>query len=429
MKKMKRFITVLTALTLVSGFSAPVFSGSNVIPCVSAAEAPADVIDSLSSEMRSHMVARDTEFSITIPIEYASSDTVKAVITGSLEDTGKPDEGDYIRWHLSRYSYSSSGSASGVNVNFKIVYKTTAEQEKAVDAKVKSILAGLNVGSGSEYEKISAVYDYVVANIEYASGADGSDPVIFSAYGAAVNGSAVCQGYSLLFYRLLRELGVNCRAIPGYSGGGSHMWNIAEIGGRYYLLDSTFDSTLGRKKGNYVYFLKGSNDFDLKYPDYVHEFAVQNPGSPLLAELERDDFFVLHPISPYEYDPTSAPVVTTTIRTTTKATTTKTTVTTTAPVTTKPSGNTDPGTVTYILGDINGDGALTAADASMALAAYAQLSTTSSCSLTYTQQLAADVNKDGNIDASDASYILSYYSYVSTGGSIGPEEFFKQIGG
>lgn len=54
-------------------------------------------------------------------------------------------------------------------------------------------------------------------------------------------------------------------------------------------------------------------------------------------------------------------------------------------------------------GDINGDGVVTAADASFLLAVI------------YAAEQQGDVNTDGFVDARDASNILAYYSAMSTG--------------
>lgn len=69
----------------------------------------------------------------------------------------------------------------------------------------------------------------------------------------------------------------------------------------------------------------------------------------------------------------------------------------------------------YVIGDINGDGVVDAADASFVLAAYASTSSGKESPL-YTYQLpAADLNGDNVIDAVDASLILLYNNWALTG--------------
>ncbi|MCM1132649.1 MAG: dockerin type I domain-containing protein [Ruminococcus flavefaciens] len=76
-------------------------------------------------------------------------------------------------------------------------------------------------------------------------------------------------------------------------------------------------------------------------------------------------------------------------------------------------------------GDVNGDGMITALDATEVLKAYSAFSTGGESTLDEEQTWCADVNSDGNVDSSDASKILAYYSYLSTaeGDIVGIEEF------
>ena len=78
------------------------------------------------------------------------------------------------------------------------------------------------------------------------------------------------------------------------------------------------------------------------------------------------------------------------------------------------------------LGDVNGDGAVDAKDASAILAEYSRLSTNADPTFIDAQKKAADVNNDGNTDAKDASAILAYYSFLSTGGKGSLEEYLAK---
>ena len=82
------------------------------------------------------------------------------------------------------------------------------------------------------------VHDYLVNNIEYDSGITN-----FTAYSALFEGTTVCQGYSLLYYKLLTEAGVQCRFITGSANGEDHGWNLVKIGDAWYNVDVTWDDT------------------------------------------------------------------------------------------------------------------------------------------------------------------------------------------
>ncbi len=67
----------------------------------------------------------------------------------------------------------------------------------------------------------------------------------FSAYGAVVNGRAVCMGIAAAAKLLLNSYGVSNALVGGVGPGNSaHMWNVVEIGGERYNLDITSDLPL-----------------------------------------------------------------------------------------------------------------------------------------------------------------------------------------
>lgn len=65
--------------------------------------------------------------------------------------------------------------------------------------------------------------------------------------------------------------------------------------------------------------------------------------------------------------------------------------------------------------DIDGNGAITAMDASMVLTAYSNIQAGEPSGLTPEQEDLADANRDGIINSVDASLIMSFYSGCSTG--------------
>ena len=65
--------------------------------------------------------------------------------------------------------------------------------------------------------------------------------------------------------------------------------------------------------------------------------------------------------------------------------------------------------------DIDGDGIITAIDASMVLTAYSNIQAGEPSGLTPEQENLADANRDGIINSVDASLIMSFYSGCSIG--------------
>lgn len=422
MKITKRILSTFLALSLTAGISFPAANAYDFThnPDIVSEKTAADM-ETIATEIRKHLVSRETEFKISIPFELLEdASNIKKMISLAVKDTpeSSPVEGDYLAWTTGKSNFGfMPDMASGCYITtFTMSYRTTAEQEVEMDNKVAEILNELNVDSASDYEKIKAVHDYVINHVTY--NLNGSD-LKYSAYGAAIEGEAVCQGYSLLMYRLLSELGINVRLIPGTANGGGHAWNLVELYGKYYYIDATFDDGVKNKS---AYFLKGSEDFDsYDRAALPHVFDTTNFTSSLYADYLDGDFLARFDISPTAFDP-SAPIVTTPPVTTTAAISTI--KTTTIPVTTTV---TPPVSLEYVLGDIDGDGRIDSNDATSVLVVYGRLSTSQDSGLTDEQKKAADVNSDGRIDASDSSIILSYYSYVSTGTSLSLEDFILAI--
>lgn len=177
----------------------------------------------------------------------------------AMKHTGVPNEGDYLMKQFKNIScqgnYSYVGGGFNLSVTYTITYFTTAQQEALVDEAVNELLSYFDFSSSSDYEKIYTIYRWICDNVEYDY--FGQDLLKHSAYSAIIDGKAVCQGYAVLFYRLMLELGIDCRVISGVSGDERHAWNIVKLGGVYYNVDATWDAG----SAYYDFFLKTDADF------------------------------------------------------------------------------------------------------------------------------------------------------------------------
>lgn len=78
-------------------------------------------------------------------------------------------------------------------------------------------------------------------------------PNIHSAYGALVEGDAVCDGYSKAYQYLLYKMGIVSHIATGTGNGGAHAWNLVKLDGKWYYTDVTWDDA--EEKGIfYAYF-------------------------------------------------------------------------------------------------------------------------------------------------------------------------------
>ncbi len=259
----------------------------------------AETLDDAGADMRDAMEMRETPF--TIKYIYPGTSIDSAGLTELMWDvwdvafahTGVSTEGDYMRWQYGGWSLSASYAKGDgflyLNMVFNVTYYSTYEEEQEVTAKLSNVFADLNLGCKGDYDRVKAVYDYICSNIvyDYDNLYDSSYMTKFSAYGALCNGTAVCQGYAVLLYRMLLEAGVDCRVVTGSGNGGAHAWNIVCLDGKYYNVDSTWDA--GRR--NYAYFLKCDSNF-----------TSHSRGS----DYSTSAFYGAYPMGSTDYDASNA---------------------------------------------------------------------------------------------------------------------------
>lgn len=187
---------------------------------------------------------------------------------GAMEHNGDPAAGDYLKYQYAGYGGSVEWDwDNNVIFTYDLAYCDTPEQQDVMDSAVATLLGQLNLYGKSDYEKICGIYDWMCANItyDYDNLEDDSYHLMYTAYAALVNRTAVCQGYANLFYRLALELGVDSRIISGTgisnTGSGPHAWNIVKLSGSYYDVDATWDATWKQAGLEYDWFLKNEAEF------------------------------------------------------------------------------------------------------------------------------------------------------------------------
>lgn len=169
-------------------------------------------------------------------------------------------------------AYSSTGNKiTSLSYTYRDVkYYTTKAQENQVDSKLQDVYASLNLSdpSLSELQKVYKIYDWIANNVsyDYENLNNTSVKTKYAAYGALIDGKAVCQGFANLFYRMCLDNGIDCRIVTGKANGGDHAWNIVKVGESYYYADVTWDCKViedtanGRqaKPGTLFYFLRNT---------------------------------------------------------------------------------------------------------------------------------------------------------------------------
>ncbi len=258
-----------------------------------------DTREEAAVALRDAMKHREKYVTVAI-YEKVDEESIKTIIGDvfamALEHTGKPKEGDYLKYQFAEYKGKAETDlhwgSPVVIIRYVIDYYTDKEQEKLTNEKVKEIIKTLDLKGKSDYRKIRAIHDYLCDNIDYdvEKSGDHKGGTEHTAYGALVEGEAVCQGYALSMYRLLLEAGVDCRIVDGEGTetnglSSPHSWNIVSIGGVYFYVDTTWDDS----SGSMDYFLRNRDDFETDHvisEEYgeafvTEEYPVSQSGFPV----------------------------------------------------------------------------------------------------------------------------------------------------
>lgn len=188
------------------------------------------------------------ETNITLPYKTKNSNTKEVMNTLFNAYKEVASKNEYTNNNRSNVSYGLSGSPGNYTFTLKITYRETKEQTEYVMKQAKAIVSSITQVGMDDHEKVKAIHDYVVKHISYDTSYKA-----YTAYEALVNRSAVCQGYALLTYQLLKEAGIENHFVVGTGDGQPHAWNLVKIENKWYHLDTTFDDPVPDEQGRVTY--------------------------------------------------------------------------------------------------------------------------------------------------------------------------------
>lgn len=150
--------------------------------------------------------------------------------------------------------------------------------------KVNEIIPRIIDSNMTDYEKELAIHDYIVTNCEYGY-VDYSNDYAYRAYGALVQGKAVCNGYAEAMALLLNCVGLENDIMTGWANGELHAWNRVKLDGKWYQVDSTWDDPIP-DRGNFA----GHQFFNVT-DDIMDDSHVWNTGDYEACEDMAYNYF------------------------------------------------------------------------------------------------------------------------------------------
>lgn len=160
---------------------------------------------------------------------------------------------DYVAYNVDSYLYTIHTWSATAKIKLNVKYRESATETQEVDNIVRKTLPDLVNNAMPDSAKVRAIHDWIVTHVAYDTSLQH-----YTAYDALTYGTTVCQGYSLLAYRMLGMAGIESRIVEGNVDSGSHVWNLVRIGGRWRHMDVTWDDPVPDQPGqiSYAYFLK-----------------------------------------------------------------------------------------------------------------------------------------------------------------------------
>lgn len=216
------------------------------------AEPEAKIINTSMDDLVETFYAHSSQFETDFTMNYAGpTGDLGQLLEQMSEELEKKDP--YIYGHLSKREIVYEYSKIKAQIHVEQSYFTNTEQEAQVDALVNRLVSSVPATMPT-YDKVKFVNDYIVKNTVYSEQAIASP---HSAYAVAIEGRGVCQGYALFAYKLLKALGVDNYYVTGEVATGGHAWNLVNVDGAWYHLDTTWNDPLPDRgqEVRYDYFL------------------------------------------------------------------------------------------------------------------------------------------------------------------------------
>ena len=179
----------------------------------------------------------DDKFTFYCPRDYDNClNDVKAIATNQTELS-----------HINNFVHPFNGfkhieiqyTSSG-QVDVSIVRSYNDEEIEEISNKVEELYSRLVNPNMSVIDNIKVIHDHIINNSKYDTARSDYNMTTYKsdiAYGALIQGRAVCGGYSDAMALFLEKLGVKNFKISS----DSHVWNAIYVDGVWYHLDLTWD--------------------------------------------------------------------------------------------------------------------------------------------------------------------------------------------
>ena len=148
-------------------------------------------------------------------------------------------------WCNGVYTYTTYENYTDFSPSYICDEWAKSVYQREIDDIVNEFLGQINEDM-SDYEKVKDVFEYIVDNVDYVTGAPNNQNI----YSSIVSKKSVCAGYTREMQYLLQQMGIETLYVSGMvDGTESHSWNIVKCDGKYYQVDPTFGDRASNDNG------------------------------------------------------------------------------------------------------------------------------------------------------------------------------------
>ena len=166
-----------------------------------------------------------------------------------------------IFWFTGKINFffeKESGRITRCELIYSLTPAETEEKKRLIEESLTSFLSGIT-DKMSDYEVAVAIYNNIIDLVDYDSLrleqeksrkniTDNIPDDLRSIFGVFVNKKAVCAGYAKATQYLFNRLGIECVYVSGTGDDGPHAWNLVNLEGDYYYIDTTWDDHSNTKE-------------------------------------------------------------------------------------------------------------------------------------------------------------------------------------
>ena len=257
-------------------------------------EVSQEEIEQLKQEVNDYLVTLDPE----VKLDDLISEETEKEENDTTSENGESNE-------------NSSSVASGIEgILNSAKLNPIKTGYTSLDNQVSSVINSVTNSSMSTYEKVKALYDWVINNMSYQIGFVIGEEIdsLMNTYGfyerdaiqvfLASNGFGTkrgsCDNYSAMFMILTRRIGLDSYVVSARNNDGSgHTTVNIKINGKWYNFDPQREDN-SKKNGKIMYYAFGEDDNDSKPYTYVnrnsdvaafHKFNKQSESNYLNASI------------------------------------------------------------------------------------------------------------------------------------------------